>query len=138
MGNPMYPIILQEVTSVLGISRRELESDVRDIAEYWETCLQKVPVGDRDTAIYLLTTYATCYLKGRGVRLSNLKTLKKNNGILVTFVTLVPLYIWKQPENGFPKVHELIPFDIDNSGYQSGVFDILAQAEEILRESWNK
>jgi hypothetical protein len=137
MGNPMYPLILEEMIRALGVSKRQLETDIKDIAEYWETCLQKAAVNDRDTAIFLLTTCAACYLKGRGVKLGNIESLRKNNGVLVTFVTLVPLYVWKQPGN-YPKIHELIPIEVYKGNSEDKNSLIIAQAEEILRKSWGK
>jgi hypothetical protein len=136
MVNPMYPIILEEIGQVLKVSRRDLESDIKDIAEYWETCLDKADVNDKDTAIFLLTTCVTCYLRGRSIHLGNSRTLKKNNGILISLVTLIPLYVWWQPANHYPKIHELIPIETYKVEAASGSGDILAQAEKILQEKW--
>ncbi len=136
MTNPMYAIILEEMAQTLKISRKELESDIKEISEYWETCLEKASVADRDTAIFLLTTCVNCYLRGRGIRLGNFQMLKKNNGVLVTLVTLVPLFAWGQPTSKYPKIYELMPIETYKSGTPIENSDILAQAEKILRDKW--
>jgi hypothetical protein len=131
--NRMYPVILEEVGQTLKISKRDLESDVKDMAEYWESCLEKADVNLRDTAIFLLTTCINCYLKGKGIHLANYKLLKKNNGILIALVTLIPLYVWGQAKEDYPKIFELMPVDVYKSLDNPVNGDILAQAEEILR-----
>ena len=135
MANRMYPIILEEVGQNLKVSKRDLEADVRDMAEYWESCLEKANIKERDTAIYVLTTCINCYLKGKGIHFANFKLFKKNNGILVALVTLVPLYVWGQARDDYPKIFELMPVDLYRSIEKplSGS-DIITQAEEILRE----
>lgn len=134
MTNPMYPIILEEMGRTLKISTRELESDIAHIAEYWETALKKTPVDDRDVAIFLLTTFVDCYLRGRGVRIKYKATMDRHRAILTSLVTLISLYALKQPANRYPKIHEMVPLDkgiVDNS-YRS--WDILSEAEKILKE----
>jgi hypothetical protein len=133
-ASKMYPVILEEVSQILRISTRELESDIKEIAEYWEVCLEKAAVSNRDVAIFILTTCANCYLRGRGIRLENHQLLKKNNGVLISLVTLVPLYTWGQPANHFPKIHELIPIEVHSGKTAISSFDILDLAEKILRE----
>jgi hypothetical protein len=136
MTNPMYSIILEEMAQTLKISRKELESDIKEISEYWETSLQKAGIGDRDTAIFLLTTCVNCYLRGKGIRLGNFQMLKKNNGVLVTLVTLVPLFAWSQPTSKYPKIYELMPIETYKSRPLNENCDILTQAEKILRDKW--
>jgi hypothetical protein len=138
MANQMYTILLEEMARVLKITRRELESDIKEISEYWETCLEKAGVMDRDTAIFILTTCVNCYLRGRGVRLGNYHLLRQNNGILVSFVTLVPLYTWRQSVSYYPKVHELIPREVYRFGTNIKGGDVLAQAQKILEEKWER
>ena len=103
------------------------------MSEYWETCLEKANVVDRDTAIFLLTTCVNCYLRGRGIRLGNYQMLKKNNGILVTLVTLIPLYAWGRPAKNYPKIFELMPIETYKDGTALEGVSILAQAEKILK-----
>ncbi len=136
MTNPMYAIILEEMGQALKISKKELESDIKEISDYWESCLEKANIADRDTAVFLLTTCVNCYLRGRGIRLGNYQMLKKNNGVLVTLVTLVPLFAWGYPKSKYPTVYELMPVEAykDGTSLESG--DIIAQAEKILREKW--
>jgi len=136
MRTPMYAIILDEMARTLKVSKKELESDIKEIAEYWEHCLQKANVADRDTAIFLLTTCINCYLRGRGIRLGNYQMLRKNNGTLVTLVTLIPLFAWSQPPGHYPKIFELMPVETYSSGTSNENGDILAQAEKILRDKW--
>ncbi len=136
MKNPMYPIILEEMAKTLKISKKELESDVKEITEYWENCLQKADVLDRDTAIFLLTTCVNCYLRGRGIRLGKYQILRKNDSTLVTLVTLVPLYAWSQQSKRYPKIFELMPVESYRSGTSAETSDILTQAEKILRNKW--
>jgi hypothetical protein len=136
MTNPMYAIILDEMARTLKISKKELESDIKEISEYWENCLQKAGVVDRDTAIFILTTCVNCYLRGKGIRLGNFQMFRKNNGTLVTLVTLIPLFAWGQPSNRYPKIYELMPVEIYTSGSSLESNDILAQAEKILRDKW--
>jgi hypothetical protein len=136
MINPMYPIILDEMGRVLKLSKRELEPDIRSIAEHWESCLEKGYVVDRDAAIFYLTTCVTCYLRGRGIRFGNYKMLKKNNGILVSMVTLVSLYTLKQPDETFPRVHEVMPIGLAQDQKSLNSMDVLAQAEKILQDKW--
>jgi hypothetical protein len=134
--NPMYAIILEEMARTLKTAKKELESDIKEISEYWENCLQKASITDRDTAIFLLTTCVNCYLRGKGIRLGNFHLLRKNNGTLVTLVTLIPLFAWSQSSRHYPKVHELMPVETYKSGMPLEGSDILAQAEKILREKW--
>jgi hypothetical protein len=136
MTNPMYAIILEEMGQTLKISKKDLESDIKEISEYWETCLEKANVADRDTAIFLLTTCVNCYLRGRGIHLGNYQMLKKNNGILVTLVTLIPLYAWGRPVKTYPKIYELMPIETYKDGTALEGGSILAQAEKILKEKW--
>ncbi len=136
MKNPMYPIILEEMAKTLKISKKELESDVKEITEYWENCLQKAAVVDRDTAIFLLTTCVNCYLRGRGIRLGKYQILRKNDSILVTLITLVPLYAWSQQSSRYSKIFELMPVESYRSGTSAETNDILTQAEKILRNKW--
>ncbi len=136
MRNPMYPIILEEMAQTLKVSKKELESDVKEMTEYWEQSLQKANVADRDTAIFLLTTCINCYLRGRGIRLGNYQLLRKNNGTLVTLVTLIPLFAWSQPSNRYPKIYELMPVETYTAGTSLESSDILTQAEKILRDKW--
>ena len=138
MSNRMYAIILEEMGQALRISKRELESDIREIAEYWEACLEKADVADRDTAIFLLTTCINCYLRGKGIRLESYQWLKKNNGLLVSLVTLVPLYAWSQKNGRFAKISELMPIDLYRNKVPPSSNSILAQAEKILREKWKE
>jgi len=132
----MYPIILEEMARTLKASKKELESDIREITMYWEHTLQKANVSDRDTAIFLLTTCVNCYLRGKGIRLGTYQLLRKNNGTLVTLVTLIPLFAWTQPSDRYPKIFELVPAETYTSGASPGGGDILAQAEKILRDKW--
>jgi hypothetical protein len=134
MANPMYPIILEEMARNLKISKRDLESDIKHIAEYWETTLIKIPVDDMDVAIFLLTTFVDCYLWGRGVDVRLKRTSDWHRAILTSLVTLIALYALKQPESRYPKIHVLVPLDkaiVDNS-YRS--WDILSEVEKILKE----
>jgi len=129
----MYPIILEEVGQILRISTKELEADIKDIAEYWEVCLEKAAINDRDVAIFLLTTCANCYLRGKGIKLENRQLMSKNSGVLISLVTLIPLYTWKRSSKKYPKIHELIPFEVHNkTALSSG--NIIDLAERILRE----
>jgi hypothetical protein len=132
----MYPIILGEMGQILKLSKRELESDIREIAEYWEACLEKANIADRDTAIFLLTTCVNCYLRGKGIHLENYQLFKKNNGVLVSLVTLVPLYAWSQPAGNFCKVYELMPIEAYKPDTALDDIGILAEAEKILQEKW--
>jgi hypothetical protein len=134
MKNPMYPIILEETARTLKISKKELESDVIEMTEYWEQSLQKANVADRDTAIFLLTTCVNCYLRGRGIRLGNYQLLRKHNGTLVTLVTLIPLFAWTQLSSRYPKICELMPVETYTGGTSLDRGDILAQAEKILKD----
>jgi hypothetical protein len=138
MDSEMYPVILQEMVNSLKISKEELETDVQDITEYWETCLDKAGITNRDTAILILTTCVSCYLKGRGVDLDNNKALAQNNGLLLTLVTLIPLYAWTRPLDNYPKIHELIPRKKDLKQESVHKNDIISQAENILREKWSE
>jgi len=136
MTNPMYAIILEEMARTLKISKKDLESDIKEISEYWENCLEKASVTDRDTAIFLLTACVNCYLRGKGIRLGNFQMFRKNNGTLVTLVTLIPLFAWGQSSSRYPKIYELMPVETYTSGSSLETNDILAQAEKILREKW--
>ena len=136
MKNPMYPIILEETAHTLKISKKELESDIKEITEYWEQCLQKASITDRDTAIFLLTTCVNCYLRGRGIRLGKYQLLRKNESILVTLVTLIPLFAWSRSSSQYPKIYELMPVETYTSGTSLESGDIIAQAEKILRDKW--
>lgn len=136
MTNPMYVIILEEMGRTLKISKKELESDIKEISEYWENCLEKAKITDRDTAIFILTTCANCYLRGKGVRLGNYHLIRKNNGTLVTLVTLIPLFAWSQPVSHYPKIYELMPVETYSSKTPPESGDILAQAEKILKDKW--
>jgi hypothetical protein len=138
MANQIYTILIEEMARILKISKRELESDIKEISEYWETCLEKADVMDRDTAIFILTTCVNCYLRGRGVRLGSYPVLKKNNGVLASFVTLVPLYTWRQSADYYPKVHKLIPREIYYLETTPKGEDVLAQAQKILEEKWER
>jgi hypothetical protein len=132
MGQILYDLILDQMGPMLKVSKRDLELDIKSITNYWETSLERAQVADRDTAIFLLTTCATCYLSGRDVRMDNPVTLKENHKILVALVTLITLYAWKQASGPFPKIKELLPVEIKKGGCLGG--DIVAQAEQILRE----
>jgi hypothetical protein len=136
MKNPMYPIILEDMARTLKISKKELESDIREITAYWEQCLQKANVGERDTAIFLLTTCVNCYLRGRGIRLGKYQLLRKNENTLVTLVTLIPLFAWSRSSSQYPKIYELMPVETYTSGNSLESGDIVAQAEKILRDKW--
>jgi hypothetical protein len=138
MDREMYPVILQEMVNTLKISKEDLEVDVRDITEYWETCLDKAGITNRDTAILILTTCVSCYLKGRGIDLENDKALSQNNGLLLTLVTLIPLYAWTRPVDNYPKIHQLIPRKTDSEPKPTRKTDILSQAEDIVREKWSE
>ena len=134
MGNILYDLILEQMGPMLRISKRDLERDIKNITSYWETSLEKAQIGDRDTAIYLLTTFATCYLNGRDIRVDNPDAIKENHKILVAMVTLVTLFAWKQTSRSFSKIKELFPLDICGSKGTDSSTDIIAQAEKILRE----
>ncbi len=134
MDGDKYPVILQEMVNSLNISKEELETDVRDITEYWETCLDKADITNRDNAILILTTCISCYLKGRGIDLDNAKTIAQNNSLLLTLVTLIPLYAWTRPADNYPKIYQLIPPKTDSQKKSLRKTDILSQAEDILRE----
>ncbi len=136
MDREMYPVILQEMVNSLKISKEELEADVQDLTEYWETCLDKADITNRDTAILILTTCVSCYLKGRGIDLENDKALAQNNSLLLTLVTLIPLYAWTRPVDNYPKIHELIPHKKNSKQETVHKNSIIAQAEDILREKW--
>jgi len=130
----MYPIILEEMGRNLKVSKRDLESDIKHIAEYWEISLKETPVDDRDIAIFLLSTFVDCYLRGRGLRLKNSGKPDLHRAILTSLVTLISLYALRQPEIRYPKIHSLVPLDkciVDNT-FRS--WDILSEAEKILKE----
>lgn len=136
MDREMYPIILEEMVRSLRVSKEKLEADVQDITEYWETCLDKAGINNRDTAILVLTTCVSCYLKGRNVDLENNKAQTQSSSLLLTLVTLIPLYAWTRPADNYPKIHELIPRKEDSQRKLTRKPDILSQAEDILREKW--
>jgi hypothetical protein len=138
MDKEMYPIILEEMVHSLKISKDELEADIQDIAEYWETCLDKAGISNRDTAILVLTTCVSCYMKGRGIDLENNNNPSKNSNLLLTLVTLIPLYAWTRPVDNYPKIHELIPRKQDHLHKASRKTDIISQAEDILRDKWSE
>jgi hypothetical protein len=132
VANPMYLMMLEEVGQTLNISTRELQLDVKSITEYWESSLEKANISNRDTAIFFLTSCVSCYLNGRGFRISSAKMMQQNHDILVALVTLVPLYAWKQSANSYPKIVQVIPSLAEDNVHGPG--DVLAQAEKILRE----
>jgi len=136
MDKDMYPAILEDIIHSLNISKEELESHVHDITEYWETCLDKGAINNRDTAILVLTTCVSCYLTGRGINLENSRISDASSGLLLTLVTLIPLYAWTRPENNFPKIHALIPCKKSSKLKADSKIDILSQAEDILRNKW--
>jgi hypothetical protein len=138
MDQEMYPVILQEMVHSLKISKEDLEADIQDITEYWETCLDKANITNRDTAILILTTCVSCYLKGRNIDLENDKSIAKNNSLLLTLVTLIPLYAWTRPVDNYPRIHKLIPRKTDSPLKPAKKNDILSQAEDILREKWSE
>jgi len=132
----MYPIILEELRQTIKVSKRELEADIKDIAEYWETCLEKACIVDRDMAILLLNTCVNCYLRGRGIRLGNFQMMKRNSSVLLALVTLIPLYAWDQDQSQYPKIFELIPINKKVVRDTLNGTDILTQAEKILQDKW--
>jgi hypothetical protein len=138
MDKEMYPIILEEMVRSLKVSREKLEADVQDITEYWETCLDKTGINDRDTAILVLTTCVSCYLKGRNVDLENTKSQTQSSGLLLTLVTLIPLFAWTRPVDNYPKIHQLIPRREEQQRKPTRQTDILSQAEDILKEKWRE
>lgn len=137
MGYILYDLILEQLRPILRVSKKDLEKDIKNITGYWETSLERARIKDRDTAIFLLTTYSTCYLSGRDIRMDNPGTLKENHNLLVAMVTLVTLYAWKQSARPFSKIRELVPLDMDNVKSTCQGSDILSQAERILREKNN-
>jgi hypothetical protein len=135
MNKDKYPVILQEMIHTLKLSKEELEKDIQDITEYWETCLDKAGVSKRDAAILILTTCVSCYLKGRGVDLDHNEATVKNGRLLLNLVTLIPLYAWTREADNYPKIRELIPYKPDPQA-KAHKNDILSQAEDILRDKW--
>jgi hypothetical protein len=133
MANPFYTTILNEMGKVLKLSRRSLEFDIKSITEHWENCLTKADTADRETAICLLTACVDCYLRGRGISLGSQKELDINRDILVSLVTLIYLYAWKEPGNNFTKIRELMPLHRDVGPRKRPGLDILREAEKILR-----
>ncbi len=136
MVNPMYPLILKEMGHILKVSKRELEGDIKEIAEYWETSLERTKINDRETAIFLLTTCSNCYLRGKNIRLDNYQRLESNHEVLVALVTLVTLYVWRQTSKYYPSIHEAIPVELGGTEIASQDIYILSEAEKILRERW--
>jgi hypothetical protein len=133
MERELYPILIEEMVTILHISKKDLEADVQDIAEYWETCLDKAGILNRDTAILILTTCVSCYLKGRCIDLEDNETTAGINGLLLTLVTLIPLFAWTRPVTNYPKIHQLIPCKKEHSKQLETKSEVLSQAEEILR-----
>ncbi len=136
MDKEMYPIILEEMIQSLKISKDDLEADVHDITEYWETCLDKAGISNRDTAILILTTGISCYLKGRGINVEKNKASTDNSGLLLTLVTLIPLYAWTRPADNYPKIHDLIPLKQGARRNPARQKDMLSQVEDILQDKW--
>jgi hypothetical protein len=75
-------------------------------------------------------------LRGRGIRLGKYQLLRKNESILVTLVTLIPLFAWSRSSSQYPKIYELMPVETYTSGTSLESGDIIAQAEKILRDKW--
>jgi hypothetical protein len=136
MDREMYPIILEEIIQSLKISKDDLEADVHNITEYWETCLDKAGISNRDTAILILTTGVSCYLKGRGINFENSQATSDNSGLLLTLVTLIPLYAWTRPADDYPKIHSLIQLNKDTRRNPARKKDMLSQLEDILQDKW--
>ena len=136
MSSQMYSMLLEDMGKTLKIQIKDLESDIKDMAEYWETTLEKTHISDRDTAISLLTSLVHCYLRGRGIRIASYQMLRKNKETLIALVTLVFLFSWKQPYKYYPTVRTILPRDIDNTVETITVVDVLSQAEEILKRKW--
>jgi hypothetical protein len=133
MTNPLYSMILEELGQILTISKDELESDVKDMTKCWESCLEKVQVTNRENAIFVLNTCVRCYLRGRSIGSGSHHTLKQNHGMQVALATVISLYVSKQSAD-FPEIHKFVPIGIDNLENVCEQGDVLAQAEQILRE----
>jgi hypothetical protein len=96
MSNRVYLIVLEETLQSLTLSRKTLETDIKQIAERCEDSLEKAHVNDRETAMWLLSDCIKCYLNGRGLRFDKPSLQKKNKTILVSLVTLISLFAWKK------------------------------------------
>jgi hypothetical protein len=132
--NTICTRILEETSQGLNMSRQQLKADMKRLAEYWEIVLQNGKVDNVNTAILFLDASIHGYLKAKGIDLGKKKISKKEHEILTGIILLVPIYVWEQPPECFPKIHQLTPLAEEELARVLKGGDVLAQAEKILRE----
>jgi hypothetical protein len=134
MTNPVYAHLLKETSQSLNMTQHYFKTDMKRLAEYWEVVLENGHINDVNTAILFLDTVIHGYLKAKGIDIGNRKMLKRDQAILAGMMLMIPMYVLDQPENIFPKIHQLTPIAEEEVLQGSLVSDILVQAENILRE----
>lgn len=74
MGSPT----VDQLASTLGIKKKVLEADIRDLAWLWEMTMRDMDAHNPLSALDVLNAIARAYIRGRGCRMGSYQTLWKH------------------------------------------------------------
>jgi hypothetical protein len=71
-------LTLEELAPILGIKKKVLESDIRDLAWLWEQTMGDMAHHDPLSALDVVNAIAKAYIRGRNCRMGSYQTLWKH------------------------------------------------------------
>ena len=74
----MKRLTVDDLASTLGIKKKVLEADIRDLAWLWEETMGDMELHNPLSALDVLNTIAKAYIRGRNCRMGSYQTLWKH------------------------------------------------------------
>ena len=134
-------LALEELASVLGIKKKVLEADIRDLAWLWEMTIEDMDLHNPLGALDVLNAIAKAYIRGRNCRMGSYQTLWKHLPTKAAIIYHLAKYVSEKNAPGgyvwFPHLRDCVVTSVEDFLATAGQMNSersLRQEEEVKRQ----
>ena len=84
---------LGTLCTMLGLKRRVVEADVKDLAWLWQRIISEAKFADPYLSFHALRAVARSYLRGRNLRMGNHQGLERHRWVDTILMTVLVQYV---------------------------------------------
>lgn len=92
----MARLTFEELASTLGIKKKVLSADIRDLAWVWEETVEDMELHDPLAAFDVVSSIAKAYIRGRNCRMGSYQTLWKHLPTKAAVIYWLTVYVCEE------------------------------------------
>jgi len=117
---------------MLGLKRRVMEADVKDLAWLWQRTISEAKFADPYLAFHALRAVVVSYLRGRNMRMGNHQGLQRHQWVDITLMVVLLRYVIGNPS--FDCLHRAGVSSVrEFASALKNHFSVLDEADRILQ-----